>query len=232
MTTARFPEIHDSAAISRTTISDQVFNQLRKSIFLGKFQPGEPLKELALASEFGVSQASVRVALQLLSQEGLVVRMPHRGTCITNFTPDEMLERVKVRIKLESYAATEAKQHADDASLNMLRKMAEEIDGAVKAKVPRSEIAGRDFEFHKTLWKISGNRTLAKMLEQLCAPLFVFVVLKLLPYGERFHERIHRHLTIVEALEHSSPDEIQQTMQEHVLSGGHPFIGDSIDWGP
>jgi len=232
MPIAQYSQAEGSVAINRLSIADQVFDRMRNDIFSGKFKPGERLKELALASEFGVSQSSVRAALQLLSQEGLVLRKPNCGTCITNFTPEEMVERVKVRIVLESLAATEAKRRLDAGSLALLREMAADIDTAVKStKMERAELSRRDFEFHKALWKISENETLEKILANLCAPLFVFVALKMLPYGERYVERINRHLTIVESLEHSSAEELKETIRAHILSVGYPFLSDSIDWG-
>lgn len=230
---ASLPPSHleDSLAISRRSISDQVFDRLRKDIFSGRFKPGEPLKELALAEAFGVSQSSVRAALQQLSHQGLVVRSAHRGSHITEFTPEELVERTRVRIVLESFAAQEARRRLDSAVLAMLREKAATVDDAVKAKKDRVEISARDLEFHKTLWQASGNQTLQQTLESLCAPLFAFLLLKLLPYGEQHIERIKPHLTIVDALAHGAREQIEDAIRTHIVSSWYPFLGDSIDWG-
>ena len=205
------------------SVADQVFERLRGDIFNGKFQPGEPLKELVLARAFAVSQSSVRAALQRLTEQGLVERRPRRGTCITSFTPEEMAERTKVRILLESFAAVEAKRRMDADSLSLLRKKAAAADSAVKLRRARTEITELDFDFHRTLWQVAGNRTLERILEHLSAPLFAYLLLKTFPYGDRYLDRINPHFPIVESLEKGSEDEVEEAIRTHITRGGIPF---------
>ena len=60
-------------------------------------RPGDPLRELHLARELGVSQATVREGLVQLERLGLVVRTPNIGTHVTKLSRQEIEERVELR---------------------------------------------------------------------------------------------------------------------------------------
>lgn len=56
---------------------------LREKITSGELAPGDPLpSELTLQQEHGVSRGTVRHAVRVLRDEGLVVTFPGRGTFV------------------------------------------------------------------------------------------------------------------------------------------------------
>jgi GntR family transcriptional regulator len=57
----------------------QIYLVLREQLHEGRFDAGMP-GELALMAQFGVARVTVRRALSQLTQEGLIERMPGRGT--------------------------------------------------------------------------------------------------------------------------------------------------------
>lgn len=62
----------------------QIRNILRTNIRSGLLKPGDVTSEQELASEFGVSRITIRHALSRLAREGLVVRVPGRGTFVAD----------------------------------------------------------------------------------------------------------------------------------------------------
>lgn len=65
----------------------QLAELLRSQIRSGKYQPGDRLpSEATLQQEHGLARDTVRAALDLLREEGLVVTFPGRGTFVP---PDE-----------------------------------------------------------------------------------------------------------------------------------------------
>ncbi len=60
----------------------QVADLLRRQIVLGQFPHGQLPLEAALAREFATSRNTVREALHLLREEGLVERCPGVGTTV------------------------------------------------------------------------------------------------------------------------------------------------------
>lgn len=64
-----------------------LYHQLRElltqQIESGQWGPGHQLPtEMALSAEFGVSRATVRLAMQILQNQGLIDRFPARGTFV------------------------------------------------------------------------------------------------------------------------------------------------------
>ena len=59
--------------VVKSSVSQQVFDQLREQILAGDWKPGDKLpSENELAAQFGVSRVTVRNALQKLSGLGLL----------------------------------------------------------------------------------------------------------------------------------------------------------------
>ena len=81
----------DGARLSFRPLHRQVRDMLVRRIIDGVWTPGAPLpSELQLAADLGVSQGTVRKALDAMAAENLVVRRQGRGTFVAR--PDE--ERV------------------------------------------------------------------------------------------------------------------------------------------
>lgn len=76
----------------RSTLAESVAFALRDAIYRGDYVSGERLVELSLSQELHVSQNTVRDALYLLEQQGLVVKNARRGVYLRTHTPAEAEE--------------------------------------------------------------------------------------------------------------------------------------------
>lgn len=152
----------------------QIRDRLRRAIFDGVYQPGTALRELRLANELGVSQATVRDALQQLERAGLVSREANIGTTVTRLSPREVRERVDLRSLLEVRAAEEAADRMQPADFAELERRLKALGTAVGSD-SYYEAAQADLEFHRYVWQCSGNETLCRVLEQITVPLLAFV---------------------------------------------------------
>jgi DNA-binding GntR family transcriptional regulator len=93
----------------------------------GRLQPGDPLRELHLAREFHVSQATIREALLELEQNGLAVRLANRGTTVTRLSPGEVRDRLEIRAQLEPLACIRAGTRLEEEDLQYLEQLAKQI---------------------------------------------------------------------------------------------------------
>ncbi len=67
-----------------TLKKENVYQSLRQDILTGKYQPGFRLpKELDFSKELGVAKITLRSALEKLENDGLVKRVPGKGTFIS-----------------------------------------------------------------------------------------------------------------------------------------------------
>lgn len=85
---------------------------LRVRIASHEIAPGAKLREQAIADEFGVSRARVRDALALLTQRGLVERVPGRGAIVLRFDFAATLHVLEMREVLEALAVRLATRNA------------------------------------------------------------------------------------------------------------------------
>jgi DNA-binding GntR family transcriptional regulator len=82
------------------TLPAQIAAQIGRAIVDDEFKPGQKLREVDLASAFGVSRASVREALRIVENEGLVTILPQRGAQVTALTVEELQDVFDIRANL------------------------------------------------------------------------------------------------------------------------------------
>lgn len=115
--------------VSREPSYRRMAGQLREEILRERYAEGEALPtDLELGEEHGVSRQTVRRAYQELVNEGLVFRVPGRGTFITpkhtryrrSFASIDDLLNLRVDTELEVLHALAGSYHADVASMLQL----------------------------------------------------------------------------------------------------------------
>lgn len=87
--------------LRRITVADEATNELRRRILSGELADGTPVRQDALAEDFGTSRIPIREALSRLEAEGLVASYPHRGYVVTALSRDEIKELFELRAMLE-----------------------------------------------------------------------------------------------------------------------------------
>jgi DNA-binding GntR family transcriptional regulator len=202
-------------SIERLSTSDWAFQQIREAIFAGKFKPGDRLRELHLARSLQVGQSSIREALLQLERAGLVVKEPHRGTRVRQLTAQESNERLAIRAVLEPLAFEQAARHVSDQVTGRLRKQLERIQEAELAH-NEYELSQADFDFHRTIWQLSNNTTLSRILEQLTAPLFSSIAL--IRHFDDTHagDYYRAHNELLQSLLSADPDTARQAIARHM----------------
>ena len=73
-------------SVKRESLTEQIKSIIIERILAGSLSPGERLKELQIAGEFGTSQAPVREALRSLQALGYVEHKAHVGAIVKSFS--------------------------------------------------------------------------------------------------------------------------------------------------
>lgn len=151
-----------SARPTRNPI-DRIVARLRERILTGQLAGGVPLRQEAIAAEFGVSRIPVREALSRLEAEGLVTRVHHRGCVVSSLSLADLEESLEIRIGLEARAlrlAIPKMKAADHAAI------AEVLERYAGASTP-TQWSELNLEFHLALYRPSGMPRLVRMIEDL-----------------------------------------------------------------
>jgi len=209
--------------VRSATLKASAVQAIRDAIFAGRFGPGDPLRELHLARELRVSQPTVREALIEIEKQGLVVRTPNIGTAVTNLSSDEIREQIELRLLLEKVAAVKAAHRMTPADFRELERRLAVLTSAVAAN-NYHESAQADLDFHRHIWSCSGNRALARALDQIATPLFAFVSLLRSAGSQDLIRAMSSHAAIVEALRGRDAARIEEVIGRHGQSGYQEFL--------
>lgn len=140
------------------TLPLQIAEHLSARIIDGTEVPGGRLREVELAESFDVSRATIREALRLLEQRGLVRIQPQRGAHVTQLSHKELDDLFDVRASLLATASRLVAEHCTESMALSLRGMLERLRqsaGDVDAYAPVSA------ELVHMIVHMSGNEVLA-----------------------------------------------------------------------
>jgi len=212
-------------AVSATSSSrvEAIVMQLRQGVFEGRYPPGTPLRELTLARDLSVSQATVREALARLQYTGLVTRIPNVGSAVTRLSVKDVRERVELRALLEVKAALEARLHVGEAEFAELERRLEVLETAAAAN-SYYETAQADLQFHRYIWQCSGNDTLCLHLELVTVPLFAFVSIVRSQGLERLISTLADHRPLIEALRSADPVQVRAEFEKSATGAYKRFL--------
>lgn len=208
---------------------DTVVNELRQRIFEGRLPPGSPLRELVIAKQLAVSQATVREALQRLEHSGLVTRTVNIGSTVTRLSPKDIRERVELRAMLEVQAAKAASERMGEAEFAELERRLQVMDQAVAAN-GYYEAAQADLDFHRFIWQCSANETLCRHLELLVVPLFAFVSILRSQGLQRLTTVVEAHQPLIDALRGKDAEAIRVAFGRAAVGPYLGFVGEGADW--
>ena len=186
---------------------------LENAILEGRIKPGTRLPELLLSKELGVSQASVREALQQLENSGLVVKYPHRGSFVISLAAQDLVDIYQLRQELEPMACGLAAERMSAERLASLQACIGEMQSAA-AKRNYLSYSNADLKFHRLIWEAQPNRYLEKMLKVICLPLFANDLIRRYPSAYLNFERSARqHTLILSALRTRDAAFVQKLMR-------------------
>ena len=173
------------------------------------------LDERKLAQDFGISRTPVREAMAQLESEGFVRMVPRRGIYVVRKTKREVIEMITAWAALESMAARLITQTASPDEIAALRTMfATFKDGKVRAHL--DEYSEVNIEFHQSIIKLSGNRVLIDLAENLFTHMRM-IRRKTIVEKDRVERSIRDHMNIIEALEARSTDRAEELVRDHAL---------------
>lgn len=208
----------------RESLQARLASVIRDAIMSGELRPGDPVAELHVAREHGVSQATVREALVKLEHAGLVRRIHNIGTFVTQMSPREIQQRLRLRVMLEGLAGREAARLAQPHQHAELDRRLEAISRAVAAN-DYFESAQADLELHRAIWRCAADDILYQILDQVTVPLFAFVSMERQRLREKLSDAVLAHEPIVAALRARDAFATQEAIRVHIETSYAEFLG-------
>ena len=205
--------------LNRTPLLDFTIEALRKAVLNGEIPAGERLNEITYTTRLGISRTTLREAMRQLEQEGLLVRVPFRGTFARQFSDQEIKDLNNLRGVLEAYAAEiiierGKNQAADLAPLVEIVNRMEKID-SVQNREQANEL---HIEFHRTLLNLADNALLFSIWNNLAQQFWVALRVSQLNHIQRGDSATFAaaHREMVSAIATGDTELVRRVMHRHV----------------
>ncbi|MBJ3774309.1 GntR family transcriptional regulator [Acuticoccus mangrovi] len=197
--------------------SQTVFTSLERDILLGTLAPNQPLLELEIASRFNCSQGTVREALLQLQEEGLVLRMAHRGTRVADCNEDDARELLLVRHDLECRAIARTMTRP----VRVLPTLREELEAMREAARAEDEyrLSIHDRRFHMALYEAADLPAVLPILSRCLIHNHRYKIINSSP-NRALTETADRHVVIIEAIAAGDVEAARAALSHHIATIG------------
>lgn len=196
------------------SVSAQIFEFIRDAIVSMEFEPGQMIPETALAQQFGVSRTPVREALIKLSNIGFVDVLPQRGTYVSKFSMEKILEARFIREALELAVIANVAENADDDLIEECEGILEEQHLAAE-KDDALLFQKLDDHFHQRLSRCTGYHRVTQLIESEKAHMDRVRNLSLHISGQ-YHRVLEQHNAILNAVKAHDPEAARKAMRVHM----------------
>lgn len=204
---------------------DRVAEELRRALFDGELEPGTPLREVALATSLGVSRSTVREAVGMLVADGLVDRIPNKGTAVHALTADGIRDICRARLVLET-AGVDSWTDADQDARAAVREAQAEFNRLTRSRASAQELTAAHLEIHRSLTALTGSPRLIATSETLYAEIRLALAHLDRARGNT-REQAHAHGDLLGLLESGQLAEARESLVAH-LAGAEQSLLESV----
>lgn len=187
---SEFPS--SQAELARPSAVEVLVEKLKTRILNGDFAPGEPLRDLKMAEQYGVSRNTFRTAAQTLVARGILRQVANRGFFVPQFSADDIVDVTRFRAVLE-VEAVKMIVHTGvipPAALDAVEQLRNAADDA-----PVSVLVAADRDFHRAIISASGSERLQRSYETIESEIELLLVQQQHYYEQRkVIVREHEHL--------------------------------------
>lgn len=216
--------------VERTSISDEIVEQILALIANGDLKPGERLpSERELCKNFNAGRSSLREALRCLSIVGVLTARVGEGTSVAPnggkflgkivewriiTEKHDIEDMMQVRIALEGVTAASVAMRASEEDLANLQKMISRMEAALNNE---KAFAALDLEFHILLATISKNFLIYDLVAMIRGQLEKMLQ-KVLLLPNAVPLTFKEHVTICNAIKKRDPEAASEAMRKHLES--------------
>ena len=199
-----------------TSLSELVYERLRREILWGVIPPGCVLTVRGLAQRLSVSPMPVRDALQRLASEELVEIRPRSSTRVAQISPETIQELYLLRRHLEPLAARLAFPHLTRVDIRRLKGLLQKLEVAARKDDPE-EWHRWNQEFHFLIFRRSGNLQLERVAQSLWDRQFLHFAARAVTQAKFRDRRAIEHRRIVQAIAKGDADATEAAWRDHLV---------------
>lgn len=206
-------------AINKKTLSEQIYESLRRDIMSHRIVFGQKLINRDLQERFGVSSTPVRDAINHLYLDGLVDDITNSGARVIDFDL-QFMQDINDMVSILCCAAVQrSAERADPA------EVAAKLEAIIQKQLePAADdhYYTYDNQFHKTFFDYCGNRQLADSYERYHV-VWEVLVRRFHELKETHSESVAEHRQMAAAYKAGRFDEAVDIMRRHFARASELF---------
>lgn len=200
---------------NKSSLEEQAASFLRDQILTGTYKMGEKIVESSLAKELELSRSTIRMALNTLFHEGLVIQKPYVGWQVIEINETDIWEIYHLRIAIETRASWLAATSINDEGKKQLTELMRDfITSAKSEQVTTQKLSKFELELHSLIVELSQNERLIRIYRNVSNQMFLFFNIDLAAYDPLSIAQAHQPL--IDAICSGQPDEAAQHAEKHL----------------
>lgn len=205
---------HAKAPRSLRTLPEQIADHIYAAIVAGEYQPGDRIREEALAESYGVSRGPVREALRILERDSVVRVLPNRGAHVTTLSAKELNDIFEIR-KVLAGAMVRRIAKSERGVVAQFAPKIEELERLADLSHKVTEYVAASVELLLGLAQASGNERLAEVMRSLARQSWRYSQLAL-DAPERRRESVRNWRALFDALSAGRAEAAGRAMEKMV----------------
>jgi len=205
-----------------STLSSELYEQLRRDIMTGVIKPEEKLRIDNLKERYGLGGSSpLREALSRLAAEGIVIRQDQRGFQVPPVSIDDLAELTRTRVLVYEVALREAIANGDMqweenivVAFHRLSRTPAYLDEETKTENPEWSVLHR--EFHRSLVSACHSRFLMGFMDSLFDLADRYRFLSMRSSSRTNQQLIEGHRALMEAVIERDTDRAINLIKTHI----------------
>jgi DNA-binding GntR family transcriptional regulator len=203
------------------------YHHIQRKISSRDLRAGEPVSDVVIAKELGISRTPAREAIRQLVSDGLLESVAGRGVVVITLDRDDIRELYEMREALEGLAArTVATRSPSEPEIRDFRTVAAAMTALVKEleasrrsaldekQMERFEVA--DLAFHTYLMKLAGNRRSQRVVSSIRLLIRIFAARRR-GHNVAVLKQISRdHTDLIAAVRAGNPVAAAECLSRHV----------------
>ncbi|EFQ22568.1 GntR family transcriptional regulator [Aminomonas paucivorans] len=204
---------------TRGSCFETALEHLRRRILTGSARGGDPLSELQVARDLGMSRTPVRAALRRLAEEGFVTLVPQRGFFVNACSVQDYKEVNDIRSVLEPLALETALPCLPGEFLEAQRRLWKGHEEALErgGRMDRDALVRDDEAFHALLVEHCRNERLKGFLRILRAQIAQIRLSSWMAAPVYVAAAVRQHLELLDRMEEGNLGEAQELLRRHIL---------------
>lgn len=207
--------------IDRISLREHVYSLIQQAIVSRELQPGQRIRDIDLAAQFGVSRTPVREALQRLEDEGLVEMLSGALTRVVPLDMQAAQDAFPVVAVLHALATRLAVGQLTEDDVVALRRANDNLIIALDANNVTDALQADDM-FHHIFVRVANNHEIHHTLK------YLMPKVRRLEYAQfsslAGHTSVLQHQDIIAACEQGSPELAAKLAEQNWLSLGQLIV--------